>query len=74
VIWTTHPDQVPFWFMDGAIQTKNPDRSAIQKMVELARKLNAKVLGEGDEEYGPDGELGDGKGGRSSFQSQHPTP
>jgi hypothetical protein len=56
VIWRTHPDRVPLWFMDGAVQTKNPDRATIRKMVALANKLNAKVLGESDEEYGPDGE------------------
>src|SRR4051794_37057841 len=50
VNWTTHPDQVPFWFIDGAVSTKNPDPRTIRKMVELARKLNARVLGEGNEE------------------------
>ena len=57
VIWITHPEKVPFWFMDGAIQTKNPDQMTIRKMVDLAHKLSAKVLGEEGEEYGPDGEV-----------------
>lgn len=57
VLWMNHPSHVvPFWFMDGAIDTKNPDKATIKKMVELAGKLNAKVLGEEDEEYYLDGE------------------
>src|SRR6266436_2386517 len=56
VIWEDHPDRVPFWFEDGAIQAKNPDEKTVEKMVELARRLNARVLGEEDEEY-----LGGGK-------------
>ena len=55
VIWMVHPDRVPFWFLDGAVETKNPDDATIRKMVTLARKLKAKVLGEEDEEYGSDG-------------------
>jgi hypothetical protein len=56
VLWTSQTDQVPLWFIDGAIDTKNPDKATTIKMVELARRLNAKVLGEEDEEYGMDGE------------------
>ena len=56
VIWTTHHDRVPFLFEDSAIEIKNPDNATIKKMVALAGKLMAKVLGEEDEEYGPDGE------------------
>jgi hypothetical protein len=56
VIWTTHPDRVPLWFADGAVRTKNPDTATVKKLVALARKLNAKVLGEENEEYGSNGE------------------
>jgi hypothetical protein len=56
VIWTAHPQQVAFWFHDGAVSLKNPDNATIRKMVELAHKLNARVLGEENEEYGWDGE------------------
>ena len=56
VIWMTHPQLVAFWFYDGAVTLKNPDNATIRKMVELAHKLNARVLGEENEEYGPDGE------------------
>src|SRR5262249_29961402 len=47
-IWTAHPDTPPFLLMDGAIQIKNPDEATIRKMVEIARKLDARVLGEED--------------------------
>lgn len=56
IIWTTHPDRVPLWFIDGAIEVKNADQSTVRKMVQLARKLNARVIGEAEEEYGEDGE------------------
>lgn len=36
VIWTSHPDRAPFWFVDGAITIKSPDNSTIAKMVRLA--------------------------------------
>jgi len=55
-IWIKHPDEVPFWHMDGAIHVKNPDKQTTQKMVQLAIKLSARVLGESDEEYGLNGE------------------
>lgn len=51
VLWTAHPDQPPFLFMDGAIEITSPDDKTIQKMVEMARMLNAKVIGEEGEAY-----------------------
>jgi hypothetical protein len=57
VIWIEHPDQVAFWFVDGAISTKNPDPATIEKMIDLADKLNARVIGEGNEEYQEGGEI-----------------
>ncbi|HZH30477.1 MAG TPA: hypothetical protein VEY11_06915 [Pyrinomonadaceae bacterium] len=51
VIWDGHPERVPFWFYDGAISAKNPDDETIEKMVEIAEKLRAHVLGEEDEEH-----------------------
>ena len=51
VCWVTHPDSVPFWFVDGAIETKDPDEATIKKMVELAGKLGARVIGQDGEEY-----------------------
>lgn len=55
VIWTKHRDRVPLWFIDGAIETKNPDEATVKKMVQIAKKLKARVIGEENEEYGPDG-------------------
>jgi hypothetical protein len=51
VIWQEHPDRIPFWYEEGAVFTKNPDEKTIEKMVQLATKLEARVLGEEDEEY-----------------------
>ena len=55
IIWTAHRDRVPLWFIDGAIQTKNPDEATVMKMVQIAKKLKARVIDEDDAEYGPDG-------------------
>jgi hypothetical protein len=55
VIWQEHPDRIPFWYEEGAVFTKNPDEKTIEKMVQLATKLEARVLGEEDEEYLPGG-------------------
>lgn len=35
----------------GEIYTKNPTEEMVDKMVQIAKRLNAKVLGEEDEEY-----------------------
>ncbi len=55
-IWKIHPDRVPFWYGDGAINTKSPDKATICKMAQISQKLRARVLDEADEEYGTDGE------------------
>lgn len=39
------------WYGNGAISVKNPDDETIAKMVQIANKLKARVLGEEDEEY-----------------------
>ena len=46
VVWTTHPDRPPFMLVDGALQIKSPDEETIQKMVEMAGRLRARVVGE----------------------------
>ena len=51
VIWLRHPDRVPFWYYQGAIEAKNPDVATIRKLVELARNLRARCFGEEGEEY-----------------------
>jgi hypothetical protein len=49
---STHPDP---WFdysaEYGSIDTKNPDEPIIAKMLEMAKKLNAKVQGDDGEVY-----------------------
>ena len=47
------------WLMwsDGAIVVKNPDQPFLRRMHEIATALGAKVQGEEDELYGPDGEI-----------------
>ena len=53
-----YPDPWFDWF-EGNIYTKNPDDALIDKMVEMAKKLDAKVQGD-------DGEIYIG-GGRNNF-------
>lgn len=54
-IWIAHPDRVPFWWQDGEITSKNADQATRRKMVEIASRLNARVVGDEGEEYGIDG-------------------
>jgi hypothetical protein len=53
---TYRRDQTVFGWMDGDIFTKNPERDVIQKAVQIAERLGAKVQGDDGEVYGPDGE------------------
>lgn len=52
--FVTHPDQWPIWWGRGEIYTKNPDSLVIAKLVEIANRLGARVLGDDDEIYGLD--------------------
>ena len=52
ILWTTHPDEeVAFWFQDGEITAKNPDDATIIKMLEMAERLQAQLLGDDGEVY-----------------------
>jgi hypothetical protein len=53
VLWVTKNGDVlsPFWWWEGSITTKNPDPATIAKMLEIARRLDARVFGDDDEEY-----------------------
>ena len=55
VAWLGHPDQTPtnpsFWYEDGEISRKRVDDPIIKKMIEIARKLDARVVGDDGEEY-----------------------
>jgi len=52
-VWLKDPSRTEFFFdwRKGNISTKNPTKSAIIKMEELARRLNAKVQGDDGETY-----------------------
>jgi hypothetical protein len=51
VEWTASDDDNCLWYGDGAIECKNPSPMWIAKMVDIARQLDARVLGEEDEQY-----------------------
>ncbi|MCI0738943.1 MAG: hypothetical protein L0Y72_07855 [Gemmataceae bacterium] len=51
VEWSESTDGNCFWWQHGAIECKNPSEAWISKMVNLAKDLHAKVLGEGNEEH-----------------------
>ena len=55
IVWVGHPDQAidgpNFWHDDGRIYRKNPDDPTLRKMIEIAQKLGARVVGDDDEEY-----------------------
>lgn len=62
-VWTAHPNNGVnhnmAWFhpSSGGIAAKNPDAAILRKMYEIAQALGARVVGDEEEEYGPDGEI-----------------
>ncbi|MEO9593743.1 hypothetical protein, partial [Rhodopirellula bahusiensis] len=56
-VWTEYPgnedggNQAWFDFRHHAIVVKNPDQDILTKMLEIAARLNAKVIGDEGEEY-----------------------
>jgi hypothetical protein len=51
----SHPNRWPLWWGEGGeVFTKNPDKLVMEKLVKVARDLNARVLGDDDEIYGVD--------------------
>ena len=55
VYWNGANGPVALWFMDGAIVSKNPTMSKLEKLTEIAGKLKSRVIGEEGEVYGLDG-------------------
>lgn len=53
-IIVTHPEHWPLWWRRGEITTKNPDEEAVAKLVQIARELDARVVGDDGEVYGTD--------------------
>jgi hypothetical protein len=55
---TCASDDAPWlWWQSGEIKSKNPPRSFFNLMFEIATTLSARVVGDDDEEYGPDGRV-----------------
>ena len=52
-IWGSHPEDSEAWldWYNGNISTKNPDGRLLQKMLEIAARLDAKVQGDDGEHY-----------------------
>jgi hypothetical protein len=44
----------PLWWDRGEVNTKSPDNWVITKLVQVAKALDARVLGDDDEIYGTD--------------------
>jgi hypothetical protein len=49
--WLQAEDQNCLWWGKGKIGCKNPSPAWVRKMVELAQRLNAKVIGDEGERY-----------------------
>lgn len=52
-LWKTNKGEVPFTYYEklGWISVKNPEYWVIEKMISIAKNLNAEVLGEEGEKY-----------------------
>lgn len=51
-LFVAHPKEASqLWWSDGNIYTKNPDKPTVHKMIEIARKLGARVQGDDEEFY-----------------------
>lgn len=71
-LWSGPSSYIDPWldWCRGNIKRKNPDDPLIDKMVEIAKKLNAKVQGDDDETY-----LGGGSGNfLPAPRSEEPRP
>ena len=50
VLWLDD-SEVAFWFDRGEVTTKSPNDATIIKMLQLAARLNARLVGDDNEEY-----------------------
>lgn len=61
VLWTGHPQgvEVSLRYEQGRIRASDPDVATLEKLVQLSRSLEARVVGDDGELYsrGPEGEL-----------------
>ena len=58
-LWTGQSTYPEPWFdwEGGRVHTKNPDPPLIQKAIQIAEQLGARVLGDDGERYLPDGKV-----------------
>ena len=52
VVWLDHSEKPQFWYGGGIITKKNPDERTLQKMTQIAHRLNARVLDDDNAELG----------------------
>jgi hypothetical protein len=53
-VWTAHPEgKGPVWFghRRGCVTVKNPDGATLEKMLQIAARFHARVMGDEGEEY-----------------------
>jgi hypothetical protein len=51
-MFVKHPVQpTPLWWYRGEVYTKNPDDHTLNKLIHIAHKLGARVLGDDGELY-----------------------
>jgi hypothetical protein len=52
-LWFPPDGQTPYplWWAEGRIHTKNPERAMVEKMLEVAARLGARVQGDHGEVY-----------------------
>jgi hypothetical protein len=52
MILIDHPiTPVPLYWYNGEVYAKNPDQQTVKKMISIAAKLDAQVVGDDDESY-----------------------
>lgn len=49
--WIAGSSECTFWFQDGEVTAKNPDDAATLKLIGIAERLGARVLGDDGEVY-----------------------
>lgn len=57
-LWIPRPGvEMGLWHQDNRVVTKNPGEGLLVKMYQIAQSLDARVLGDENEEYGADGQM-----------------
>ncbi len=51
-LYVNHPiEPIPLWWNEGEVYTKNPDKDTVKKLIEIAKSLSARVVGDDGESY-----------------------